>query len=69
MDADKQAVRTLREMEDETLAEGLEWMRQRLQDKLQEEATRHGGVFPPQPKKSASSAKRADAATHRRRDG
>jgi len=41
--------------------------RQRLEQKLQEEATRQGGVFPPQHKKGVASARRADASAHRRR--
>lgn len=49
--------RSLREMEMEVLAEGQEWMRQRLEQKLQEEADRQGGVFPPQQPKSLPPAK------------
>jgi hypothetical protein len=50
----------------EVLAEGRDWMRQRLERKLQEEATRQGGVFPPKRSKGATSAKRAGATAHRR---
>jgi len=59
--------RSLREIELEVEAEGREWMRQRLEEKLQQEANRDGGVFPPQPKESPSSAPRGDAAKNRRR--
>ena len=39
---------TLAEMEEEVLAEGREWMRQRLQQKLQERADRISQSFSPQ---------------------
>jgi len=67
MDSEKKAPRSLREIELEVLAEGREWTRRRLEQKLQEEADRQGGVFPPQRTKGASSAKRTDATAHRRR--
>ncbi len=37
-----QRTRTLREIELEVMAEGREWMRQRLGEKLQQEAERDG---------------------------
>jgi len=67
MDWDKKGSRSLRDIELEVLAEGREWTRRRLEQRLQEEADRQGGVFPPQRRKGASSAKGADAPTHRRR--
>jgi len=48
MNSETPGRRSLREIEMEVLAEGREWTRQRLEQKLQEEATRQGGVFPPQ---------------------
>jgi hypothetical protein len=60
-----QRKRTLREMELEVEAEGREWMRQRLEEKLQREANRDSGVFPPQPKKSPASAPKNTAAKNR----
>jgi hypothetical protein len=45
----------------EVMAEGREWTRQRLQQRLQEEADRHGGVFPPEQKQSGASAQSTDA--------
>ena len=54
--------RTLREIELEVMAEGREWMRQRLQEKLQQQAEREGRVFPPQSTQSATSAHGADEA-------
>lgn len=38
---------TLAEIEEEVLAEGRQWMRQRLQQKLQERADRISRNFPP----------------------
>ena len=38
--------RTIREIELEVIAEGREWMKQRLQEKLQQEAERDGRVSP-----------------------
>jgi len=54
MNSEKQAVRNVREIEMEVLEEGREWTRRRLEQKLQEEATRHGGVSPPQRQKGPS---------------
>ena len=67
MDSDIPEPRSLREIEMEVLAEGREWMRQRLQQKLQAEADRHGGVFPPQRSQGMAPAKAADAPAHGRR--
>jgi len=44
------------------LAEGREWTRKRLQQRLQQEADRQGGVFPPEPKRDGASAQSSDAA-------
>jgi hypothetical protein len=57
--------RSLREIEAEVMAEGREWTRQRLQERLQEEANRHGGVFPPQRKAGDPSARSPDADANR----
>jgi len=46
--SEMEAGRSLREIETEVLAEGQEWMRHRLQQKLQHEADQHGRGFPPQ---------------------
>ena len=67
MNSETSGRRSLREIEMEVLAEGQEWTRRRLQEKLQDEATRAGGVFPPQRRKRVASARRADASAHRRR--
>jgi hypothetical protein len=67
MKSDKPQAGSLREIELEVLEQGREWTRQRLEQRLQQEADRQGGVFPPQRSQGPSSAKRADAAAHRRR--
>ena len=67
MNSEKEQVRSLREIEEEVMAEGREWMRQRLEQKLQEQADRHGGVFPPQRKQGQAPAKADHASAHRRR--
>jgi len=55
--------RSLREIELEVLAEGREWMRQRLEQRLQQEAERDGRVFPPQPTKGQAPAHGVDGST------
>jgi hypothetical protein len=56
--------RTLRELELEVEAEGREWMRRRLEEKVQAEAIRHGGVFPPKRAQSVASPTGEDASAH-----
>ena len=67
MNAKQLTARSLREIEDEVLAEGQEWMRQRLQQKLQQEADRLGRVFPPEPTPPASCSRADHAPAHRHR--
>ena len=67
MNSEKEQPRSLREIEEEVLAEGREWMRQRLQQKLQEQADRHGEVFPPQRSTPLASPPSPDAVAQRRR--
>ena len=69
MNAEQARPRTLREIEIEVEAEGREWTRQRLQQRLQAEADRHGGVFPPERPSGGASAPPSDAIAHRRRGG
>ncbi len=69
MDSEDKKPRSLREIELEVLAEGREWTRRRLEQRLQAEADRHGGVFPPQRAQSPSSAARVDATAQRGRHG
>ena len=66
MTSDNNRPRSLREIELEVLAEGREWTRQRLEQKLQEEADRQGGVFPPEPRKGSAQAKARDDSKKRR---
>lgn len=69
MNSDKLAARSLRDIELEVLEEGREWTRRRLEQRLQQEADRQGGVFPPQRSEGTSAAKRGDESAHRRRGG
>ena len=69
MNSDKPATRSLRDIELEVLEEGREWTRRRLEQRLQQEADRQGGVFPPQRSKGTSPEKRSDESTHGRRRG
>jgi hypothetical protein len=68
MNSDKPA-RSLRDIELEVLEEGREWTRRRLEQRLQQEADRQGGVFPPQRSKGPSPTKGGDESTHGRRRG
>jgi hypothetical protein len=54
MSAQLPGKRSLREMEQEVVAEGREWMRRRLEEKLQEEADREGLVSPLSQRKAQS---------------
>jgi hypothetical protein len=67
LNSEQNAPRSLREIEMEVLAEGREWTRKRLEERLQQEADRLGGVFPPQRSQGKASAPRADAPADRRR--
>lgn len=63
MNNEKKKFRSLAEIEEEVLAEGQEWMHQRLQEKLQEQADEIGAPFPPrQPSTGPSAKKNADPA-------
>jgi hypothetical protein len=61
MNTEHERPRTLREIEMEVMAEGREWTRKRLQQRLQEEADRHGGVFPPEQQPGGASAQSSNA--------
>ncbi len=52
----KERKNPLKEIELEVEAEGREWMRRRLQEKLQGEADREGSVFPPERTEDQASA-------------
>jgi hypothetical protein len=55
---------SLRDMELEVEAEGREWMRRRLEEKLQAQVEQHGAIFPPQRPQGASSLPADDATAH-----
>jgi hypothetical protein len=65
--SEQEAGRSLREIEVEVLAEGQEWMRQRLQQKLPQEADQHGRVFPPERPAALARQSPTDAPAHQRR--
>ena len=65
MTSDNERPQSLREIEMEVLEEGREWTRRRLEQKLQEEANRQGGVFPPQRQKGSPPAKAIDESAKR----
>ena len=67
MSSEAEAPRSLRDMELEVEIEGREWMRRRLEERLQAEANRRRGVFPPEQTQSAPPAAGADALAHRLR--
>jgi hypothetical protein len=69
MNSDTSARKSLRDMELEVEAEGREWMRRRLQDKLQAQVEEQGAIFPPERKESTSSAAGTDATANRLRSG
>jgi hypothetical protein len=64
MSPEENRPRTLREMELEVEAEGREWMRRRLEAKVQAEADRCGGVFPPEGVQGVASAAAKNASAH-----
>ena len=63
MDEKPQGKSLLWEMEMEVLAEGQEWMRRRLQEKLQAAADRQGSISPPEREQAdpAQTARDADS--------
>ncbi|HKI70719.1 MAG TPA: hypothetical protein VKA67_14120 [Verrucomicrobiae bacterium] len=69
MNSDTSARNALREMELEVEADGREWMRKRLQERLQAQVEEQGAIFPPERKKSASSAAGNNAVANRIRRG
>ena len=69
MNSGKPTELSLREMELEVEAEGREWMRRRLQEKMQVQADRLAGVFPPERAQGVASAGADDASAQRVRRG
>ena len=54
MKEQKPSEQSLKALEAEVLAEGREWTRQRLQQRLQAQAEQAGAVFPPPPTAATS---------------
>jgi len=69
MDSEASIGKSLRDLELEVEAEGREWMRRRLEEKLQAQVEQHGAIFPPPGPKSAPSKAAKDAAAHGLRRG
>ena len=69
MDSETSASKSLRDLELEVEAEGREWMRRRLEQKLQAQVGQQGAIFPPQREKSAPSKTTKDAVAHELRRG
>lgn len=67
MSAPVQRKLSLQEIELAVEAEGREWMRRRLEERLQREADRDPAVLPPQPTPGAAAAPKGALAAHRRR--
>ena len=66
MKQEQARVPSLRELELEAEAEAREFARVRLQQRLQEIADQHGGVFPPERVPAGAPAPAPDAPAHRR---
>ena len=64
MNSDTSAGSSLRESELEVEAEGREWMRRRLEERLQAQVEKDGAIFAPKRAQGAPSKKRADAVAH-----
>ena len=68
MKPEKKRMLSLKEVEAQVLAEGREWTRQRLEQRLQEQAREAGALFPPAPAAgSPTDPPHGSRARHRRR--
>jgi hypothetical protein len=57
---------SLAQIEAEVMAEGREWTRKRMEERLQQLAEVQGEVFPPKPKAADPSARLSVSSGHRR---
>jgi hypothetical protein len=55
---------SLAQLEAEVMAEGREWTRKRMEERLQELAGTQGEVFPPKPKAGEASARATVSSGH-----
>lgn len=69
MNSEAGANNSLRELEQEVEAEGREWMRQRLEARLQQRVEKDGAIFPPQRLQGTASAPGDDAVKEQLRRG
>jgi hypothetical protein len=60
---------SLAQVEAEVMAEGREWTRKRMEERLQQLADTQGEVFPPKPKAGKASARATVSSGHRRGPG
>jgi hypothetical protein len=67
MNNPEEPIPSLSQIEAEVLAEGREWTRRRMQERLQQLADKHGEVFPPKPAQAGASAPAHVLVAHRRR--
>jgi hypothetical protein len=65
----EEIVRSLAQIEAEVMAEGREWTRKRLEQRMQALADTQGEVFPPKPTTASASASVSVSSGHRRRRG
>ena len=57
---------SLAQIEAEVMAQGREWTRKRMEERLQQLADTHGEVFPPKPTPADPSARALVSSGHRR---
>jgi hypothetical protein len=69
MNSDTNGAGSLRDMELEVEVQGREWMRRRLEEKLQAQVEQHGAIFPPPRPEDLASAPGKDATAHGLRRG
>ena len=69
MRSEADAPRSLRDLDLEVEVAGRDWMRRRREEKLQAEANRHGGGFPPERTHSGPATAGSDAPAHGLRRG
>jgi hypothetical protein len=63
----EEPILSLSQIEAEVMAEGREWTRRRMEERVQQLADQQGEVFPPQPKPAGASAPAHVSFAHRRR--
>ena len=67
MSKPEEPIPSLSQIEAEVLAEGREWTRRRMQERLQQLAEQHGEFFPQEPKQAGTPAPAQVPPAHRGR--